>query len=90
MAFREIEVAGQVRQRTVNAGSKNEHSAVMLDTPGGESYELRLPGGNPFEPSRDLSNLVGKRIVTRGVASDSTLLVQEWHLAKDARINPGN
>ncbi len=83
MTMKQVELAGEVRRRLVNAGSKSEHSAVVLDTPDGATYELRAPGGNPFETG-DLDRLVGQEIVTRGVLADQTLLMQDWRPAAGA------
>lgn len=80
MTMKQVELTGEVRRRLVNAGSKSEHDAVVLDTPNGASYELRPPGGNPFETG-DLDHLVGQAIITRGVLAGQTLLMQDWHLA---------
>ncbi len=61
-----LKFTGVVKRETVNAGSKSEHEAVVLDTGKGPHLKLRIANGNPFhDPALDA--FVGKRISVEGV-----------------------
>jgi hypothetical protein len=67
---------GTVTRRPFSPGSKSEHSAVVLQTDGGE-YVLRRMGGNPFvDPV--LESLVGKRVQIDGNIQDYNVVIHDW------------
>lgn len=66
---------GVVAEKIVNAGTKSEHTAVVLVTDSGE-YKLRQQGGNPFVDP-ELQKLVGKRLSLEGTLLNSgTILIK--------------
>jgi hypothetical protein len=66
---------GVVCEKIMNAGSKSEHKAVVLQTDSGD-YPLRQPGGNPFSDP-ELQKLVGKRLSLQGtLLSSGTIIIK--------------
>jgi len=70
-------VRGRVERRTVGAGSKSEHNAVVLVT-GDAVYALRRRGGHAFEDPA-LHALVGQELEFDGLLHDNVLHVTSWH-----------
>lgn len=73
MSFR-----GKVVKKTVGAGSKSEHDAVVLLTDERELI-LRRQGGNPFADP-ELDRLVGSSIVCEGTVHGATLIMSTWQM----------
>jgi len=67
---------GRVVRKRVGEGSKNEHSAVVLETADNDLV-LRRQGGNAFRDPL-LEELVGRRIRGMGRRSGSTLILTDW------------
>ena len=67
---------GRVVTKRIGAGTKSEHDAIVLVTPGNE-YKLRRQGGNPFVDP-EMSKLVGKRIRASGVVDSDQLIMSDW------------
>ena len=73
----EVELTGKVVKKTVDAGSKNEHDAVCLETEEG-SYVLRRFGvsgmafGDPV-----LQKLVGKKVTATGTINNNKFFAKE-------------
>lgn len=63
---------GRVTRADVGKGSKSEHNAVVLDSPGGR-FILRRKGGNAFQDP-ELDRLVGQVIEAEGEVSGRTLI----------------
>jgi len=59
------DLTGIVKRQTVNAGSKSEHAALVIETEG-RSFELRLKGGNPFEQNPALLPFLNMRVRIAG------------------------
>lgn len=57
--------------------SKSARDAVVLQTAEGESFVLRMPGGNPFSDPR-LDALIGKTIRAEGVVHGDLLILSRW------------
>lgn len=72
-----LELTGQVFQEIVDAGSKSERKALILKTPDGPAFALRLASQPAFGAS-GLDHLVGSSITVQGIAVDQTLLVEHW------------
>jgi hypothetical protein len=78
---------GSVIRRRVAAGSKSDHSAVLLDT-GSEQYVLRRVGANPFSDPA-LEKLVGQKVTFDGSVRGYTLFVDNWQpLSSSAVTEP--
>lgn len=67
---------GKVARERFGAGSKSEHEAVVLLTPGGP-LKLRRVGGNPFR-DLELEKLVGQEITCDGEVHAGQLLMSRW------------
>jgi hypothetical protein len=52
---------GTVQRKLLNAGSKSEREATVLDTGDGGVFELRVKGGNPFH-TPELEPFIGRRV----------------------------
>jgi hypothetical protein len=76
-----VERAGIVAQRTVAAGSKSEHLAVVLLS-GADTFVLRRAGGNPFRDP-ELDRLVGQHLRCHGTIHGSTFILSDWHVVGD-------
>lgn len=71
-------VLGTVERRRVGAGSKSDHTAVVLNEGGGRApLILRRRGGNAFQDD-ELERLVGKRIAGHGARTSTTFLLDDW------------
>lgn len=71
-----IELTGKVTKGDFSKGSKNEHTAMFLETSDG-SYVLRRAGGNPFaDPA--LQKLEGKIVCAKGIIDDKTFFASEF------------
>lgn len=66
---------GVVKRKTLNAGSKNEHSAIVLKT-ATQTFKLNLKGDNPFE-NKGLAHLVDSTVKIEGRTMGSTLFIQD-------------
>jgi hypothetical protein len=60
----------------IAAGSKSEHTAILLVTDK-QQYVLRRQGGNPFTDPV-LEALVGKSIDGDGIVHGQTLILSDW------------
>ena len=69
-----VELTGKVIQKKFAEGSKSEHNAVYLETPGG-TYQLRRLGGNPFSDPL-LNKLIGKKINATGILKGMLFLAK--------------
>jgi hypothetical protein len=67
---------GRVVRKRVGAGSKSDHSAVVLETATSDLV-LRRQGGNAFRDPL-LEELVGRRIRGTARRSGSTLILTDW------------
>jgi hypothetical protein len=65
-----------VRTRA-SIGSKSEHEALVLVTPGDQEYKLRRQEGDPFRDP-DLDVLEGNRIGCERVLRDGQLIMTGW------------
>jgi hypothetical protein len=74
------EYTGRVVVRTVNRGSKSEHRAAFLETPGG-LLPLRRPSGPPFHDPV-LLRLARSTVRCRGQAQNGKLLLSAWRKIK--------
>jgi hypothetical protein len=64
---------GFVQEKLVNAGSKSEHTAIVLHVDGVD-YKLNVKGQNPFEQP-NLKPFLGLRVAVEGQALDNHLFV---------------
>jgi hypothetical protein len=69
-------LSGKVVKQRYAAGSKSDHTAVMLETPDG-TYKLVRMGGNPFRDP-ELEKLVGHRIAGVGNVSRNQFILTDW------------
>lgn len=92
------DLTGIVTRQTVNAGSKSEHEALVIDA-GTRSYELRLKGSNPFEQNPALLPFLNMRVRIEGASlmgniaqveklADITLLGPPGRPARPASSGP--
>ena len=72
-----MQYQGKVVHQDVAVGSKSEHRAVVLLTPGGP-LKLRRKNGNPFH-DQVLEKLVGTEIAAEGELHQGQLLMTSWH-----------
>jgi hypothetical protein len=77
MDVKPVKVEGRVERRTVSAGSKSEHRAVVLTMPSGEQYVLRRKNGPAFVDP-ELNALVGHSIRVEGLATSGVLIMNDW------------
>jgi hypothetical protein len=77
MDVKPVTIEGHVEQQVVSQGSKSERSAIVLVTPGGETYVLRRQGGPAFV-DLDLAPLVGHSIRAEGLNASGTLIMRSW------------
>ena len=75
-----MQYQGKVARRPFAAGSKSDHSAVVLLTPEGP-LKLRRPGGNPFQDP-ELDKLVGQEIVCDGEIHSGQLMLSQWNVVE--------
>lgn len=75
MDFERITVTGVVSVETRDQGSKSERNALLLKTDAGETHVLRNNDAQSFG-DHSMDPLVGKTIITEGLANGSTLIVQ--------------
>jgi hypothetical protein len=73
-----MQFSGEVIHHKVGAGSKSEHTAVVLLTSEGP-LKLRRASGNPFHDA-ELEKLVGRKIVAEGQVHQGQLLLASWQL----------
>jgi hypothetical protein len=71
-----MHLSGKVTRQRYAAGSKSDHSAVMLETPSG-LYKLTRLGGNPFSDP-ELERLVGCEIDGVGNVSRNQFILTNW------------
>lgn len=64
------QLTGTLKAKTVNAGSKSEHTAVVLELDDGTEHRLRVIGDNPFQ-NDTLKPFVGHRVTVNGQMSDT-------------------
>lgn len=69
-------VEGWVGRETYAAGSKSEHSALMLTTGDGSRYLLRRLGG-PAYADPELDPLEGHRVLVTGRIHRDVFLIEE-------------
>ena len=55
------DLTGFVKRQTVNAGSKSEHEALVIEAEG-RTFQLRVKGSNPFEQNPDLLPFLNMRV----------------------------
>lgn len=66
---------GLVVKKRVAVGSKSDHTAVVLETPGGD-LRIRRVGANPFrDPALEV--LVGRTVSLDGRVEGATLFVSK-------------
>lgn len=78
---RKVEVAGRLQREKVDVGSKSAREAVVLKTNQGETYTVRLQDEPSFGTSA-LAKYVGLNVSTHGVASDTVLIVEDFHITE--------
>jgi hypothetical protein len=71
-----MKIEGNVVRQRVNAGSKSEHDALVLQSALGD-FRLQRAGGNPFWDDQ-LAGLEGKRIAVEGTVRDNVLILSSW------------
>jgi hypothetical protein len=76
-----VRFLGTVTRKRIRTGSKSEHEAMVLVIPGGASYKLRRPGGNPFW-DEGLAKLEGEVISGEGELEGEDLFLSTWRIEK--------
>ncbi len=71
-----VEVTGQLLRTTLDEGSKSERGGIVLQAENGETYAVRMRDEPSFGTSI-LESLIGSTVTTRGVANDTTLIIQD-------------
>lgn len=69
-------LSGKVVRQRYAAGSKSDHTAVMLETADG-TFKLRRMGGNPFSDP-ELEKLVGCEIAGTGNVTNNQFILTDW------------
>jgi hypothetical protein len=77
MDARPLKVTGKVLRENVDAGSKSEREAVVLETGAGSKLVLRSQNGPAFGDTT-LDELVGCSITATGVQVGRTLIMKDW------------
>jgi hypothetical protein len=72
-------VEGRVNRDTYAAGTKGEHSALILTATDGSRYLLRRLGG-PAYADPDLDPLEGHRVSVTGLIHRDVFLIEDWRV----------
>lgn len=75
---------GVVKRKPLAQGSKQEHTALVLEMADGQSLRLRSVKGNPFA-AKEFESFIGQTVeVTAKALNSKTLLVDD--VTKDVKI----
>jgi len=72
-------LTGDVIEKLVGVGSKNEYNAACLRTEGQGDFVLRRVGGPVFD-DEDIKALVGHRISGEGVLTGNVFIMTMWEI----------
>lgn len=67
-------IEGTLNRIIVEAGSKSEREALVLESVDGEVTVIRLNGDNAFEINTELEKLLGRALICSGLLSNKILL----------------